>query len=52
MVNIIIYIYIYYIFKGFLKFSELKKPLNATCNLQLATFGINIKIVVIWQLTN
>ena len=30
MVNIIIYIYIYYIFKGFLKFSEFKKPLNVT----------------------
>ena len=44
MVNIIIYIYIYYIFKGFLKFSECKKPLNATmqqCNI--ATIGINIK---------
>jgi len=42
MVNIIIYIYIYYIFKGFLKFSECKKPLNATlllCNF--ATFENN-----------
>jgi len=35
MVNIIIYIYIYYIFNGFLKFLECKKPLNETLKLKL-----------------
>ena len=41
MVNIIIYIYIYYIFKGLLKFLELKNPLIVTCYLLLVTFEIN-----------
>ena len=44
MVNIIIYINIYYIFKGFLKFSECKKPLNETLKLEtLKLSGLTIK---------